>query len=358
MIRYLLLVFCGIMSFIVCGYHVEPTVFPEGYFDADTTTQVFVMGENHREKNNEHKLSLLFELYKNKGITKFGLEAPLAEEELYNKFLLSGDETIFELAKFDYKKIRNQEEVLLKEIRAFNLSNVGKPPITAFCFDVPRKNLYSTFLALKFIFQNNERVSELDLYKYLNEEKHYSNTEANAVLNKLSKDMIKNNDLYKSVLQQDFDMYQRVIEGLTISLDRFYMVEFSTWLMRENYIVENIREQLKNDEKIVIFCGDTHAVLKVNDKSRYGKEFSSFSSLLANKYSFNVFSIGLQYYKLKLGYIFGGRQNYKNYLSRPLNETISIKANYYFIGVNELKKHPKAAERYSMMLIKNAKWLK
>lgn len=319
----------------------------------DSNFSIYVLGESHFENNLEHKIALIKYLHRKFGIKKIGLERSIGYEVFYNNYLTGGDTSIFSLTKYGIKYQYEQEKQLLHFLKAYNLTVPTDEHISIFCYDVPQFQFGATVEMLQKLFGNIKNIDSLNMLTIIEGKNTKVGKDTFKVADSLVQDFNTYNSLYQRILGDKYNLYASIIDGMEITYKDGFSFTIQSFRDRENYINNELQKRISSDEKSLILCGNTHANRKLNDDLVFGEAFSSFTSVLAEKYPKRVMSIGTQYYKRKRIIRFLREMNLLEVEMKELFK--GNKDRFKLFSCEELKNHPHAFERYDMLLIKNCR---
>jgi hypothetical protein len=320
----------------------------------DSSKSIIIIGENHYRNNFDYQTKILAKLITENKIKKVGLEVGFGYSLFLSNYLLTGDQTIFELLKWEKygsSKVYHETIRFIKWVKMFNSSLDSSKRITIFGFDVPAYDITRTRLLFEKMTLTNKMISETNIITILNSNPNtkINSYEAEVISQKLIADFTFNYLKYKQLLTHDFELVERIIEGMKITFDAGYLDNFEMDKKRELYIANNLINEVQNEERVVVFTGNAHLTLLKGDTMDYLYPFNSFSYSLSEIYPNKVYTLCTQWLTRRKLISFLRDNNLLNCNPRDLFRIGH--SHYRFFDSLELKNHPEASKRYHGLIL-------
>lgn len=245
------------------------------FFNNDTTTKLYLIGETHSYKGNGEIEMTLFKALSNKSIkTNLLFEGPRSLKKYYEEYLFGGDTTEF---FFLSQALSNPSEDILifRELRSFFNIN-GHSSINIALVDI-EQNFNLTFYSLKSLFENrpqppasiSEVINEIRSIVIPRNLKYVTKNEYKQYVkcaNKLHKSLEVNKTEYENYLDKDYQEIIEIEKSLMIGIRTKPLKRFPSnkhWTIRELAMYDNATKFMnsnKNSHFLGIF-GANHTAL-------------------------------------------------------------------------------------------------
>lgn len=276
------------------------------YFEKN---RLILCGELHYyEKNWLIKSNLAKTLNTYYGVNRMFVEYPVSYENLYNNYLLYGDERILRNLPYLTQDTLN-ERLFLQEMRAYNLLRPDSLRVQVICVDM-EKNASTAIQELHaLIFWRKPRVFRKStgiLDQYI-ESQSMTIERVKSTVKILYHEFYRHQKQFKRRLSAtDYSKYKHIIDGLNLGFMFDYTMDEKgtnepSYVMREKFLLANVSEvlQLYPDEKFFGSFGLSHCLLNNNQQQFWGITTTAFAfELNTDRFSpvlNNVCSI-VQYY--------------------------------------------------------------
>lgn len=311
---------------------------------------VFIVGENHFRDNIFHKTKILENFDQLKVLA---LEVPINLEYLCNQYILNNDSSVFDFSK-SLGSSKNEFENTLRVVRQLNVKREQNNKINIICFDLPSSNFKIARKSLVKILQLKSNIHQIHALNILMENPSNNDKKKVKLINKLLSDLNDNDSTYQCVLSDFYYQYKSILLGLQIFNNTRNLPFLETLKQRETFI-KNILEysiqDIKNNQKMIIFCGNAHTSKISNDKEFFESNnigFTSFTSQLLLKYPNLISTMLVQYSSLYF------KDSEKNYINIPHSVIFKTAVQRFaFYSTNELSKIETFKNRSDYLLIIN-----
>lgn len=262
----------------------------------------FFLGESHTMETNLLAFKNIFSsIDKFRQINIVALEDDCSWEDLYNAYVIDGDERCFnELSEWRSNSSLLVEDVeRLKFIRKSNLEKTDKSKMTKIvCLDLPYTKHHSLIRLKEEVSRSKLNLSDPQnefIYKLLmqSNQKSYSNKKV-VKYSKLT--LIKletNQEYYKSELGEKFNLIKRIIFNLSCTHPK--LLNNNHLNAREEILFNNFRVTVGQNKTVLAMMGKEHVIKKSKPKSSFVPLASRLNEVFPNK----VMSILLLYSNFK-----------------------------------------------------------
>lgn len=323
------------------------------YFESN---RLILCGEIHYYENNWLiKATLAKTLNAKYGVTRMFIEYPVSYENLYNDYLLYGDDLVIRNMSALTQDTLN-EKLFLNNLRTYNLTRPDSLKITVICVDV-EKNVLVSFRQLRLmldgIFTRQIKKTKTLLDQFLST-KEMSDDSSIIAVNRIIENFKKYERTFRKQLSKmDFCKYKKIIEGLKLRYASSFGANsggtnYDLFAEREIFLRLNVSEVLSAypGEKFLGSFGLAHCMLVKEPQVFEGISIKSFAYELNNSKSSpvinNVCSI-VQYYEnyndsLYLNKFLGGEkdiftmQSVSNFTAFSLGSLNKTSASHFSLG--------------------------
>ncbi len=262
--------------------------------------RVFFTGEYHIHKGNSKiEIAMIIYLYSRLGLRKLVLELPVSYEEFINAYILRGKRDSLNLFKPKIWGFTYQFESVINFLSDFNKSN--KEKISAVCIDTEEDFAFSVQALQSLIRKENRSIGmekNLNALSNLNsrisKKNEYEYFE-NAIL-QIQKDVLLNPIIYQKILLHNYDKFQRILQGLLISLQYDFQkknrigieeIKISDSIYfnrRESFLFDNYIQVIKEFPLDIFYgqFGKAHVSTKLYEEDLYNSKWCSLAARLNN----------------------------------------------------------------------------